>query len=236
MSGKKVAVIGASGKTGFAVVKKLVEAGQYEVTAVIRDAKKSHLFDGLSIADIVVIPLEETVSKFALALKDFDIVVFTAGTKNLANFDEVVTVDLDGAIKIIEACESGGVKRLVLTSSIDAMERDFWSESRTAKVYYMCKRAVDKILTQTKDLEYTIIEPGPLVDEDGTGKIMIPKDAYIAAMRDFNWGENYLAIKVPREDVASTIVEALNNDKTIGKTIPVVGGEYDIKDVIENYL
>ncbi|CAM9022135.1 unnamed protein product [Wickerhamomyces anomalus] len=231
----KVAVIGATGKTGSLVVQSLTNAG-FDVTGLVRNPAKARTIEQFANINFETFPLESTsVSKIALFLKDFDSVVFAAGVADLSKHTDVIQIELDGAMKIIEACEQAGVKRVVFISSIAASDRDFWYDNDYTRVYYTAKRTIDKVLERSM-LDYTIVEPGPLVDEDGTGKIKIPKEAYQSAYEDFDFKENYYALKVPRKDVAKAITLSLKNDKTIRKTLPLVQGDTPIEKVIEDCL
>lgn len=233
----KVAVIGATGKTGSLLVQNLTSSG-FDVTGIVRDPAKARTLEQFSTtgAKFETLPLDTTsVSKYALFLKDFDSVIFAAGVADLSKHADVIGVELDGAIKIIEACEQAGVKRVVFISSICAKDRDFWYQNEYVRVYYMAKRAVDQLLERSV-LDYTIIEPGPLVDDKGTGKVKIPKEAYKSAYEDFDFKENYLALKIPREDVVTAIILALKDDGTIRKTIPLVHGDVALENVIKNKL
>lgn len=230
----KVAVFGATGRLGTLVIKQLSEAG-FDVTAVVRNATRARTLEQFSQVPFEVLSFSDSVSKIALLLKNFDALVFAAGASNLTDHAAIVEVELDGALKVIEAAEQAGLKRVVFVSSIGASDRDFWFDNEEVRTYYIAKRTLDKFLERSV-LDYTIIEPGPLVDEEGTGKIRIPKEAYQACYEEFDFKDNYYAIKVPREDVAKAIVLSLENQKAIRKTIPLTQGDTAIEDVIENYL
>lgn len=232
----KVAVVGATGKTGSAIVKQLHDSG-YDVTGIVRNPSNALALDQYSKEKIKfqTLPFETTtVSKYALFLKDFDSVIFAAGIPNLENHQDIIQVELDGALKIIEASEEAGVKRLIYISSIGASDRDFWSKNELARPYYIVKRTIDKFLERSS-LDYTIIEPGPLVDEKETGLIKIPKEAYMSAYEDFDFETNYYALKIDRRDVVKAIQLSLENGySTIRKTLPLVQGDTPIEEVVKN--
>ena len=72
---------------------------------------------------------------------------------------------------------------------------------------------------RSSKLDYTILAPGTLIDEKGTGRIQasekLPHHGFI-----------------PREDLASAIIETLRNYMTVGKTIELVSGSEKIKPAL----
>jgi len=67
--------------------------------------------------------------------------------------------------------------------------------------------------------EYTIVRPGRLTLEPGTGRVAAGRVA--------------LGRGISREDVAMVVVECLKNPGTIGLAFDIVGGEVDIKDAVQ---
>lgn len=69
-----------------------------------------------------------------------------------------------------------------------------------------------------RGLEYTIVRPGGLSEDPAKGTISA--------------GKVHINTTIPREDVASVVVEALKQDGTKGLAIDIVGGSTPIKDAI----
>lgn len=212
----KVFVVGANGKIGKILVKKLHESPKFQVRAMVRsnDQKEALLHKGI---DAVCIDLEEPVDAIAKGMEGCDAVVFTAGSGSKTGPDKTLTVDLDGAVKTIEAAEKTGVKRFVMVSALQAHHRENWNMK--IKHYYVAKHYADRILVGSS-LDYTIIRPGRLLDESGTGTVSI--------------AENLERSSVPREDVADTIFEVLKNDHTIRKAFDLVSGNTPIHEALSN--
>lgn len=83
------------------------------------------------------------------------------------------------------------------------------------------KLAADRSLVtenSRRGLEYTIVRPGGLSQEPGTGKVAA--------------GKVHLNNMIPREDVASVVIECMKQDGTKGLAIDCVGGDTPIKDAI----
>ncbi|MBA2409628.1 MAG: NAD(P)H-binding protein [Gammaproteobacteria bacterium] len=116
------------------------------------------------------------------------------------------TMDYGGAVKLIEAARIRGVRRYVMLSAmhVDRLE----NASETMRLYLSAKSRADERL-RASDLDYTIVRPGSLTDEPGTGKVR-------AATRLDSSGE------IPREDVAATLATTLEMKNTYGKTFELL--------------
>jgi len=85
--------------------------------------------------------------------------------------------------------------------------------------YLRAKAKADERLRES-GLEWTIIRPGSLTEEEGTGLVE-------AAESLGRRGE------IPREDVATTFALALGMPNTVGKTFELLSGETPIREALE---
>jgi uncharacterized protein YbjT (DUF2867 family) len=145
------------------------------------------------------------------AVGNADAVVFAAGAGPGSGADRKWTVDRDGAIKLIEAAKKNGIKRYVM---ISAMGLDTPRGDEVFQVYQKAKAEADEALRRS-GLDYTVIKPGRLTNESGTGKVDIA--------RKLDRGE------VPREDVARVIKAVIEDPRTIGKEFDLLSGENSIE-------
>ncbi|MMZ65420.1 putative sugar epimerase YhfK [compost metagenome] len=111
----------------------------------------------------------------------------------------------------MEAAEQAGIQRFILVSAMYADQREKWPEE--IKPYYVAKHFADRILMNS-NLDYTIIRPGGLVNEEATGGIQIGEDASRRT--------------IPRADVAAIVVAALNEPTTIRRAFDVTSGNMPI--------
>jgi len=165
---KKILIIGANGKVGRLIVEKLKNETDFKPIAFIRDEKQAIFFDDIDVKHIVG-SVEGTVESIAEVMSGVDVIVFTAGSGGKTGYDKTLSVDLDGAVKTMEAALKANVKRYIMVSAIHADNREAWDTSKI-KPYYIAKHYADRIL-KTIGLDYTILRPGRLLDEPGTGKI-----------------------------------------------------------------
>ena len=211
----KVLVVGANGQIGKHLVDQLKESGEHTVRAMIRKEEQKAYFENLGV-ETALTSLTGTVEEIVEAAKGCDAIVFTAGSGGSTGADMTLLIDLDGAVKTIEAAEQLGIDRFVMISAYQADNRENWSEA--IKPYYVAKHYADRALLQS-DLNYTIIRPGGLVNEPGTGRIAA--------------AEKLERSTIPREDVAAVISASLTNENTYRKAFDLVSGETPIKEALK---
>ncbi|HWO75598.1 MAG TPA: SDR family oxidoreductase [Bacillus sp. (in: firmicutes)] len=212
----KVLVVGANGQIGKQLVRLLKESGEYNVRTLVRTEEQVKQFEHFGV-EAILGNLEGTVEQLEEAAKGCDVVVFTAGSGGQTGYDKTLLIDLDGAVKMMEAAEKAGVKRFVMVSAIQAHNRNNWNQK--IKPYYVAKHYADRMLIQS-NLIYTIIRPGGLVNEPGTGKVRA--------------AENLEGGFIPREDVAKTILAVINAENAYNKSFDLVSGETPITEAIKN--
>ncbi|WP_211747987.1 SDR family oxidoreductase [Paenibacillus sp. Marseille-Q4541] len=211
-----ILVIGANGQIGKHVISQLKDHKEHAVRAMVRKQEQADAFDGAGVEPVLA-DLEGTVSELAEVMKGSDAIVFTAGSGGSTGSDKTLLIDLDGAVKTMEAAEQAGISRYVMVSAMHAEDRSSWSDK--IKPYYVAKHYADRLL-ESSSLNYTILRPGGLLNEPGRGKI--------AANTEGN------EKSIPREDVASVIVAVLDAENTYRKAISLVSGEQSIQEVVQN--
>ncbi|MEC0236714.1 SDR family oxidoreductase [Paenibacillus kribbensis] len=209
-----VLVIGANGKVGRHLVRLLGQNESHRVKAFIRNPDQAEELERLG-AETVIADLEGTVSEIAAAVKGSDAIVFTAGSGGKTGADKTLLIDLDGAVKAMEAAEQAGIRRFIMVSALHAENREQWPES--IKPYYVAKHYADRLL-EASNLDYTILRPGGLTDEPGSGKVAT--------------GNNLGSHSISREDVAATVVAVLDEPQTYQRAIDLVSGSTPIAEAV----
>ncbi|MCM3240113.1 SDR family oxidoreductase [Heyndrickxia oleronia] len=211
----KIFVVGANGQIGRHLIQKLKKNEEHTPKAMVRNEAQSLQLKNEGI-ETVIANLEDTVETIADAVKGCDAIVFTAGSGGKTGADKTLLIDLDGAVKTMEAAEKVGIKRFIIVSALQAHHRENWNES--IKPYYVAKHYADRVLVSS-DLDYTIIRPGGLLNEPGTGKVSI--------------AENLQRGAISREDVAELIIACLNEKNTLRRSFDVVAGDTPINVAIK---
>jgi nucleoside-diphosphate-sugar epimerase len=235
-----VLIFGGSGKLAKLITTRLISKN-HSVTSIIR--RPEHIPELVSLGATPVIQSIEdsTVADIADVIKTShpDAIIFAAGGgwRALKDPNFSLIVDRDAAIRVFDAVvEAAGTKRLLMTSTVDARNRDVprpeWYTDEDQKVsdelwgmlpvYMEAKFAADRDLVEgnaKRGLEYTIIRP-TWYDNDGewTGKVSAGRVGMIP--------------KVSREDVADVFVACIENDETIGRVFEVVGGDVPVEDAV----
>jgi uncharacterized protein YbjT (DUF2867 family) len=143
-------------------------------------------------------------------------IVFAAGAGPGSGPERKRTVDYGGAVKLIEAAQELGVRRYLMVSSMGA--DDPASAPEAMRAYQQAKHDADEALANS-GLDWTIVRPGGLTDEPGSGRVDIAPTLGRSG-------------RVPREDVALVLLECLTNDRTIGLTFEVLEGDVTVRDAL----
>ncbi|MFD1169666.1 SDR family oxidoreductase [Oceanobacillus caeni] len=212
----KVFLIGSNGQIGKHIVKLLQDSNQHTLKAMVRSEEQANALRKSGV-DAIVANLEGSVDELAEAMQGSDAVIFSAGSGGKTGPDKTLLVDLDGAVKSMEAAEKVGANRYVMVSAFRAFDRESWKDS-PIKPYMVAKHYADRILTES-NLNYTIFGPGRLLNEPGTGKVQ--------AGNDIDKGS------IPREDVARAVVQSLDEENTFKKTIGLMSGESTIEEAFK---
>jgi uncharacterized protein YbjT (DUF2867 family) len=207
-----VVVAGGHGKIGMRLLRLLADRG-HRARGLIRNPNHATELDSVG-AESVLCDIEER-DDISDCVSGADAVVFAAGAGPGSGPERKRTVDYGGAVKLIEAAKKNGIERYVIVSAISADRPEVWSEPMVP--YYEAKRDADQALLES-GLSYTIVRPGGLTDDPGTGLVKVGTD--------LERGE------IPREDVAATLLAVLETPSTIGETFELVSGDTPIEEAI----
>lgn len=213
----KVLVVGANGQIGKHLISYMKDHETIQARAMIRDEAQANFFKEAN-AEVVVCDLEDDIPEIAKAAEGCDAIVFTAGSGPHTGKDKTLMIDLDGAVKTIEAAKKTGIKRFIMVSSFETTREAIQTAPESFAPYVVAKYYADEWLRST-DLDYTIVQPGALTNDEPTGKVTLAKRV------ERN--------EVPRADIARVILTSLENDSTIGKEFQVVKGTETIEEAIK---
>jgi uncharacterized protein YbjT (DUF2867 family) len=207
-----VAIAGGHGQIALRLTRLLSERGD-DVRSLIRNPDHA---DDIRDAggDPVVCDLEEADDALvANAVRGADAVVFAAGAGPGSGAQRKGTMDLGGAVKLIAAAKAGGIRRYVMVSSINADPNHPGDD--TFSVYLRAKGEADAELAAS-GLDYTIVRPGPLTNDPGTGRVAL----------DAGRGE------VTRDDVAAVLAAVIHEPGSIGRTFDLSGGDTPVDEAL----
>lgn len=208
-----VLVIGANGQVGRNIVKELAESN-HEATAMVRKEEQIDKLKELGASKVVLGDLEKD---FSDAFEGVDAVIFAAGSGPSTGADKTLTIDLWGSVKAAQYAQDKGVKRFVQLGSMGSNDPDAGGESM--KPYLVAKRTADELL-QTTNLDYTIVRPGALSDEEKSEKIEVSLEGF----------SSMEGRSIPRADVAHVLVDVLDRRNTYNKVFEVLQGDQPASD------
>ena len=170
-------------------------------------------------AEPVVCDLEHaTTEEIAAAVAGADAAVFAAGAGPGSGAARKLTMDRDGAIKLLDATAADSA-RYVIVSSVGAENPPEGDD--VFSVYLRAKAEADAAV-QASTREWTIVRPGSLNDEPGTGRVRIDTTPFRG--------------KVRRDDVAEVLAAVLGEPRASHKILYVGGGEEPVVQAVARVL
>ena len=165
-------------------------------------------------AEAVVLDMEQAGDEeLAEAAEGADAVVFAAGAGPGSGPARKETVDLGAAVKLVRAAEARSVPRYVIVSSIGAHDPAGGPESM--RPYLEAKAGADEALMKSS-LAWTVVRPGSLTDDPGTGKV----DLSVELGRSG---------PIPRDDVAAVLLACLDVPEAAGLVLEAFAGDQEVE-------
>lgn len=212
----RVVIAGGHGQIARRLERLLTLRGD-EAVGLIRDPDQAADLAAVG-ATAVVIDLElSTVDDLTPELRGADAVVFAAGAGPGSGIARKETVDRAAAGLLADAAQAAGVRRYLLVSSFGAAAEPPPGTSEVFAVYLRAKAASEADLVG-RDLDWTILRPGSLTDEAGTGTVTLATST--------ERGD------VPRDDVAAVLLALLDEPATARTTLELIGGDTPIAEAV----
>jgi nucleoside-diphosphate-sugar epimerase len=214
----QVALAGGHGKIALRLTRRLADRGD-TVISLIRNP--DHADDVRSAGGSpVVCDLEQAAAaEVAHAIAGSDAALFAAGAGPGSGAERKLTMDRDGAVKLLEASREAGVARLLIVSSTGAESPP--GDDDVFSVYLRAKAEADRAV-QASDRDWTVVRPGALTDDPGVGRVRVD--------------DKPLRGRVSREDVAAVLEALLDDPRSVRRTLYVNGGEDSIEQALARSL
>jgi uncharacterized protein YbjT (DUF2867 family) len=214
----KVTIAGGHGKIALRLTRLLVSGGN-DVVGLIRNP--AHAVDVTAAGgSATVCDLERAeVGEIAAAIDGSGAVVFAAGAGPGSGAERKLTMDRDGAVKLLRAATSSAVPRYLMVSATGVENPP--SGDDVFEVYLRAKAEADDAV-QASDLEWTIVRPGGLTDDPGTGNVRIEATPFSGP--------------VPRDDVAAVLAALLADQASVGRVLYLSSGPTPINEALNGVL
>ncbi|MHA7811965.1 MAG: SDR family oxidoreductase [Phycisphaerales bacterium] len=208
----QVFIAGATGQVGRIAVEKAIDAG-HAVTGMVRREEDRDDLEAIGAKTYMADVTEpESLDR---AIAGHDAVVFAVGSQGEA----VEKVDRDGAINLCDATKRAGIGRFVVLSSMGAGHPE---DAEQIQEYMHAKHEADEYVMKS-GLDWTILRPGSLKDEQAKGQIRTKE-------RFDREGDE--GLEISRADVAGVIVHSLDEPRTIGAAFEFVEGGTEIQEAL----
>jgi uncharacterized protein YbjT (DUF2867 family) len=213
----RVIVAGGHGQVALRL-QRLLTADGHAVGGIVRNP--DHVGDVRATgADAVVCDLENTtLDQVAGLLEGVDALVFAAGAGPGSGAARKDTVDHAAAVLVADAAERAGARRFVQVSSMGAGSPPPPGTDDVFAAYLRAKAAAEADL-RNRDLDWTILRPGRLTNDPGTGRVRL-------APPPLRPGE------VSRDEVAAVVAALVVGLRGIGQTLELVGGDTPIAEAV----
>jgi len=207
----RIVIVGGHGKVALLLAPLLTGRGD-QVVSLIRDPAQSGDVTAAGAEPLVLSVEEAGLGDLTQAFEGADAVVWSAGAGGKGGPDRTDAVDRAAAIRTMEAAEAAGVRRYIMVSFITAYGEV--ADDHPLRAYAIAKIAADRHL-QTTDLDWTILGPGLLTQDEPTGAITVGR---VGA------GESSTDAPTSRGNVARVIAAVLGEPASIGRVIPFRDG------------
>lgn len=213
----RIVIAGGHGQIALRLERLLAARGD-EVAGIVRRAEQSEDLRAAG-AEPIVLDLESaSVEEVAERLRGADAAVFAAGAGPGSGAARKDTVDKGAAVLFADAAVRAGVRRLLVVSSMGADAGHKGDE--VFDVYLRAKGAADDYIRGQEALDWTILRPGALTDDAGTGLVRLEAHTGRGA--------------VPRDDVAAVLAELVDTPATAGLTLELVSGSAPVSVAVKS--
>lgn len=157
-----------------------------------------------------------SIPELAAALSGSDAIVFTAGAGGTDGSEATGHVDGEGPPKMAAAAAIAGIRRFVLVSVFP----EAWRERHMPQDFeaYMIAKKYAETKVVLADLDWVIVRPSALIDEAGVGRVDL--------------GLAKIHVEITRDDVATTVVEVLQQPSVNRVILEVTVGTTPIHEAV----
>lgn len=238
---KRILVTGPYGFLGKYVIDELVSNG-YQVVAFGRKKDKMEALKRDNVEIIIgdFCNLDDDI----VATKGIDCVLHCGALSTVwGRRQDFIEANVDGTMRLMEACRTNGVRRFVYVSSpsvyaakldrIDIKEEDYDPQNKL-NYYIESKIMAEKLLSQVKGVECVIVRPRGLFGVGDTS--IIPRIIRVNSKIGvplFNKGENLVDITCV-ENVAYALRLCIESEAAVGNTYNITNGEpQEFRQILE---
>jgi uncharacterized protein YbjT (DUF2867 family) len=213
-----VVIAGAHGKVAMPLIRRLHARGD-TVVGLIRNPDHADDVEALGARPLACDLETATVEEIASGLAGATAAVFAAGAGPGSGPERKLTMDRDGAIKLLHAAEQTGIRRYLVISAVGAESPPPGDD--VFAVYLRAKAEADAAVQQSP-LDWTILRPGRLTDDPARDQVQLSAEPFRS--------------EITREDVAVVIDALLREPRAARRIIYAGSGEESVEQAVESVL
>ncbi|RAY14801.1 NAD-dependent dehydratase [Actinomadura craniellae] len=213
----KIVIAGGHGKIALRLAELLAKRGD-ETVGLVRNPDHVPDIDALGARGVLCDLEQAGTDEVAAYLIGADAVVFAAGAGPGSGIARKDTVDRAAAQLLADAAEQADVPTYVQISSMGAGRAPSATRGEAWAAYINAKTRAEEDL-RARDLNWTIIRPGMLTDDPGTGRVTLAEPPVPRG-------------PISRDDVALVIAEILSSDAATRRTLELVAGDTPVPDAV----
>ncbi|NMR21236.1 SDR family oxidoreductase [Cellulomonas fimi] len=216
----RIVIAGGHGKIALRLSRLLAAQG-HDVVGLVRNPDHTADVEATGASAVVADLEHEVLHTLAPRLAGADAVVFAAGAGPGSGPARKDTVDRAAAALLADSAALAGVRRYLLVSSMGVGAEPPPGTDPVFVAYLAAKTAAEEDLRE-RDLDWTILRPGSLTDDTGTGRVRLEPEVPRG--------------QVSRDDVAAVLAALLAEPRTAGLTLELVEGDVPIDAAVEGAL
>jgi len=208
----KIAITGASGKTGYRIVEEAVKKG-LKVKKIVRINSK--VIEDSKSTETLRVSLDNR-DELDRALENVDALIIATGARASLDLTGPAKVDALGVYRQLQSCKRVGIKRVILVSSLC-----------TGKLFHplnlfgliLIWKKIGENFLRNQNFEWTIIRPGGL------------KESEVIDSENIDYTKENMQFKgsIPRRLVAKCCIDSLRNKDSVNKIIEVTSSSKNKK-------
>ncbi|GGZ16196.1 SDR family oxidoreductase [Streptomyces poonensis] len=213
----RIVIAGGHGQIALRLERLLAARGD-EAVGLVRRAEQGDDLRQAG-AEPVLCDLESaSVEEVSEHLRGADVAVFAAGAGPGSGAARKETVDRAAAVLFADAAVRAGVRRHIVVSSMNADPKHPGDE--VFDVYLRAKGEADEYIRSLDALDWTILRPGMLTNDAGTGLVRL----------EAHTGRG----PIPRDDVAAVLAELVDTPATAGLTLEAISGSAPVSVAVKS--
>ncbi|MFW6691369.1 NAD(P)H-binding protein [Streptomyces sp. MAR4 CNX-425] len=213
----RIVIAGGHGQIALRLERLLAARGD-EAAGLIRRPEQAEDLTAVGAVPVVCDLESAAPDEVARHLEGADAAVFAAGAGPGSGEARKETVDRDAAVLFADAAEAAGVRRFVVVSAMGTDREPPPGTDPVFAAYLRAKTAADDAVRARAALDWTILRPGRLINDAGTGLVHL--------------AERTGRSEIARDDVAAVLVALLDEPRTAGLTLELVAGGTPVLEAV----